>query len=329
MVVHRKPLQDGEFLPFELDLAQRRVLLLRLTEAQRASAPFLDERARPASAEAVWLPLQDVVEEGRASPSLGACWIFHIGHCGSTLLSRLLQSWPHLQVLREPLPLRSLAAAVCQGVLSGREAATLGDVMVRLWARAPGLLQTTLVKATSSCNMLAGPLLSMRKEDRAILLAMPLRSYLATLLKSASSIRDALAAADERMMFLQDVLPASSAMALPKSAGEICAMGWLAEQVRFEALSTASERIKRMDFEHLLANPRSALANAVEHLQLDKAHLDAALASPWWHRYAKAGDHAYGVEDRRHDQALALARFADEIARGVAWVRDASPRHAS
>ena len=127
MVVHRKPLQDGEFLPFELDLAQRRVLLLRLTEAQRASAPFLDERARPASAEAVWLPLQDVVEEGRASPSLGACWIFHIGHCGSTLLSRLLQSWPHLQVLREPLPLRSLAAAVCQGALSGREAATLGE----------------------------------------------------------------------------------------------------------------------------------------------------------------------------------------------------------
>src|SRR3546814_19085261 len=36
-------------------------------------------------------------------------WLFHIGHCGSTLISRLLDVLPGLLGLREPLPLLELA----------------------------------------------------------------------------------------------------------------------------------------------------------------------------------------------------------------------------
>ena len=105
-------------------------------------------------------------------------------------------------------------------------------------------------------------------------------------------------------------------------------MAWLAERMRFHALAAGSERVLRVDFEALLAQPRAVLSSVAAHLQLDPGPLDEAMASPWWHRYAKAGEHAYGPVDRAHDQRLAQERFAGEIARGVAWVRRVSPRHA-
>src|SRR5688572_26505783 len=99
---------NPEFLPFKLDLVARRVLLVRLTATQRREAAFLDERALPAHADGGWMPLDAWLSQVVA-PDIQADAIFHIGHCGSTLLSRLLESWPQVQGLREPLPLRTLA----------------------------------------------------------------------------------------------------------------------------------------------------------------------------------------------------------------------------
>ncbi|MCW5579754.1 MAG: hypothetical protein KIS72_00180 [Luteimonas sp.] len=323
----RSPLQDAEFLPFQLDVAQRRVLLLRLTARQRAEAAFLDQRAMPQPPQGAWAPLRAVVDEGLRLPSPAMGWIFHIGHCGSTLLSRLLQAWPGQQVLREPLPLRTLAAESFQNTLPPADVRVLLEALPRLWARPLDGVQSTSIKATSSCNGLIGGLLETRTGDRAILLSMPLRGYLATLLKSAGAIEDVAASGGERMALLQRALP-DAVLPPPRSAGEACAMAWLAERLRFDALADASERLLRVDFEDLLAAPRAILSSVAAHLRLDPAHLDDAVASPWWNRYAKAGEHAYGAADRAHDQRLAQTRFAGEIARGVAWVRGVSPRHA-
>ena len=322
------PLQDAEFLPFQLDLAQRRVLLLRLTARQRADAAFLDERAMPRSPHGVWAPLQAVVEEGLRLPSPVIGWIFHVGHCGSTLLSRLLQAWPGQQVLREPLPLRALATAAFQRTLSPADTRVVLDALPRLWARPLDDARAMLVKATSSCNGLVDGLLATRPADRVILLSMPLRGYLATLLKSPGSVEDVVASAGERAAFLQVALQGATGMPSPRSAGEACAMAWLAERMRFDALAAGSERVLRVDFEALLAQPRAVLSSVAAHLQLDPGALDDAVASPWWHRYAKAADHPYGIADRVHDQQLAQVRFAGEIARGVAWVRGVSPQYA-
>ena len=328
LTMTQSPLQDAEFLPFQFDVAQRRLLLLRLTARQRADAAFLDERAMPTPPQAVWVPLQAVIDEGLRLPSPAISWIFHIGHCGSTLLSRLLQAWPGHQVLREPLPLRALATASFRRTLPPADMRALFEALPRLWARSLDGAQATLIKATSSCNGLLDGLLAMRAEDRAILLSMPLRDYLATLLKSPRSIEDVAAAVAERTAFLQDALQDGASLPPLRSAGEVCAMAWLAERIRFDALAAINDRVLRVDFETLLAEPRAVLSSVVAHLRLDPAHLDDAMASSWWHRYAKAGEHAYGVTDRAHDQRLAQERFAGEIARGLAWVRRISPRHA-
>lgn len=310
---------DPEYLPFRLDLAGGRVLFVRLDAEQRREAAFLDQRALPPQPQGAWLPLSML--QTPATADVVADGVFHIGHCGSTLLSRLLDSWPEVEGLREPLPLRDLAAA-------WRASTPPRDLLALLMAcwRRPLLPATrTVIKVTSSCNALIEPLLRECGLRRAILLDMPLAPWLATLLKSEDSVRDALVASDERAGVLRAHGIAIDGVHAPRDAIEACAMGWLAERLRFDALESGefASRVLRVDFEDLLAVPEATLARIAAHLALDPDGVARALASPAWGRYSKAQQHGYGRDDRAHDLALAQQRFGDGIARGVAWVERA------
>ena len=326
-------MNDPGFLPYKLDLLARRVLWLRLDAAQREDAAFLDERALPANAEGGWAPLASLLGEHHDAPEPAAA-IFHIGHCGSTLLSRVLDSWPEVQGLREPLPLRTLAEAwpiraQPQSRLSPAETEHLLRALWTRWSQALPPRTRTVVKATSSCNGLVAPLLSLTAAQ-VVLLDMPLRAYLATLLKSPNSVLDAANAAGERLHDLHarglGDGHALHALSLP----EQCAMGWLAEQLRFDALMRGEhgDRVVRVDFEQLLARPETVLRAIAAHFALDPAGIAHALRSPAWQRYSKAQAHDYGRDDRAHDLALAAARHGEEIAVGVAWVERFMRRHA-
>ena len=319
------PLDDPELLPFKLDLVGRRVLWLRLSSEQRRTAAFLDERALPRNAQGAWLPLESLLDVPEiAAPAAPA--IFHIGHCGSTLLSRLLESWPQVQGLREPLPLRTLAEAwpMLATPQSRLDPAQAPVLLQRLWARWSQALPPaarSVVKASSSCNGLIVPLLAQAPELRMVLLDQPLRPYLATLLKAPGSVLDAARAAGERLGDLQARGFAAGVALHALSLPQQCAMGWLAERVRFDALDR-DPRVLRVDFEMLLAHPQPTLHAIASHLSLPETAVDAALASAAWGRYSKAQDHDYGRDDRAHDLALAMQRHGTEIAAGVGWVEE-------
>lgn len=315
-------LRDPAHLPFRLDPLLRRLLWLRLDAADRARAAFLDERAMPPSPQGGWTPL-DVLARVSA-PARPAHAIFHIGHCGSTLLSRVLEADGGVQGLREPLPLRTLAEVwprrgAADAVFSADGARDALAGLWSAWSRPLAPATQVVVKATSRCNALAGPLLDAFPAMRVVLLDMPLRPWLATLFKSEASLADALVPAGERLLYLQShglaTEQALHALSLPAQ----CALGWLAEQLRFDALAggATGARVHRLDFDALLARPDTALAAVVAHLGLPASSADAAQASAHWQRYSKATEHGYRAEDRRHDLDLALRRFAGEVQAGV------------
>lgn len=309
-------LRDPSYLPFQLDLANGRVLFVRLDAQQRREAAFLDPRALPPQPQGAWVPLSML--QAAATGDVVADGIFHIGHCGSTLLSRLLDSWSEIEGLREPLPLRDLAAA-WHSASPPRELLT---TLMASWRRPLPPASRIAIKVTSSCNVLIAPLLCNGALRHAILLDMPLAPWLATLLKSEDSVRDALAASDERAEVLRAHGIAIDGERAPRDAIEACAMGWLAERLRFDALASGefASRVLRVDFEDLLSSPEATLSSIAAHLELDPDGVARAMASPAWGRYSKAQQHGYGRDDRAHDLALAQQRFGTEIARGVAWV---------
>ncbi len=325
-------LADPNYLPFRLDTVERRVLFVRIDREARQQAAFLDDRMLAGNAQGAWLALDALPPPPVSIPPLH--FIFHIGHCGSTLLSRLLQGWRGVQSLREPLPLRTLAEARQtlahhRAGVSSTQWQGLLHTLLALWARPlPGIDVTTL-KATSSCNGLIEPILATAPASRAILLDMPLEPYLATLFKSPDSVRDAAAAAPERFAFLRgavhDELLSPNARSLP----QLCAMGWLAEQLRFSGLTRGecASRVVRVRFDELLQQPEPTLQRIAAHLGWSEDAVPAALASPAWGRYSKAQDHAYGSADRAFDLDESRRRHAPHIREGLDFVASLQQRH--
>jgi hypothetical protein len=155
-----------------------------------------------------------------------------------------------------------------------------------------------------------------------VLLDLPLPAYLATVLKSEAALADVLAAAPGRRRVLARRDEGVDAELTALDTPQKCAMGWLAEQVRFRELATGpqADRILRIDFEQLLLAPRDTIAAIAAHLDLPGSELDAAMASPWWGRYSKAGAHAYAAPDRQHDLALSRQRHGQAIAAAQGWL---------
>ena len=100
--------QGPNWFPQQMDAASDRVLLVRMNEADYYTASFLDQRMLTQQSQPQWIAwdeLEATDQAGRSDANL----IFHIGHVGSTLISRLLGELDGVFALREPQILRNFA----------------------------------------------------------------------------------------------------------------------------------------------------------------------------------------------------------------------------
>ena len=122
-------------------------------------AIFLDQRALKPGARGAWIPLDIIwrhLAESPESETTAASFIFHIGHCGSTLISRLLDELPGVFGLREPLVLRDLATEQsAQNPLLGRHQDDAFEKFYRLLVRRFSRDEKVIIKPTSICNNIA------------------------------------------------------------------------------------------------------------------------------------------------------------------------------
>ena len=302
--------------PLDLSPEGSRVRCVRLAEPDYRSASFLDQRLlRTHTSEwGDWQMFRSTPRPTRAH------LIFHLGHVGSTLLSRLLGEHPALFSMREPALLRELAA--------GRwpeRTDTLLALFARVWR--PG--QTALIKATSLVSEI-GPELAARTDPGRILLlsAAPL-AYLRTILAGPASREEAEALAGVRQGRLQRRLGAEVEARTP---GERILMGWLAEVLSLAALADLyPQRCLWLDFDQLLATPAVVLEQGFLHLGVEPAALDIAglVEGPILRRYSKAPEHAYDAALRRRLLEAAGRDEALEVQRAMAWLQRMADAHPS
>ena len=328
----------GAFLQ-QLDSVQRRALFVRLSEADLRTASFLDERLGLQGREGFWIPLDTLLGVSAAiAPKVAAPhYIFHIGHCGSTLISRLLDKCDGVLGLREPLVLRELAATQQElesplSRVSVKEWDALCTASLNVLARAFSPGQHALIKATSNCNNLIGKALDHDPASRAILLYIPLESYLATMLKAQGGGLDALHSAPARLRFLHQVLGVEAPRLHELDPAEVLAMGWLAEMTRFrqaKAADAGEGRIMLLDFEQWLARPDELLEAARRHLGLGASAAGDVPVVQWpeMRAYAKSPGHAYSPADRVHDLDLSRRKFAREISIGMHFAERMAKQH--
>jgi hypothetical protein len=301
---------------FAFDPAQDRAWVVHFEADDYRRASFLDQRSLNRPEVSGW-----VVDRAELAASLGPSaplryvhWLFHIGHCGSSLVSRMLDLVPGVLGLREPLPLLTLAHERDNPVAAAWEAPVLASL-----ARGFADSRAVIVKPTSVVSTIADRLLP--TTGRACLLWVDLRTWLATMLRDARLIDGPLSTEPLRLA-RQPNLPSAD------TDGARLARAWLVEQLRWRTLAAdpaLTGRLIDLDFADVLRDPAPAVARLAAHYDLDVPEdwAQRIKASQLLSRYAKDGNAHFDSNARRRELSAAAEKHAEGIAEGLRWAESA------
>ncbi len=299
--------------------------LVRLEESSYRQTAFLDQRLLPlahAQEQLALLALRDGLRDAPPAPSLAAC-IFHLGHCGSTLLSRALAASPRVLPLREPLTLRQLSAALHAAPAGQPPPAWPGllDMVLTAHARVfqPG--QRAMLKATSTCNNLIAPTLQARPHCPAILMYVRLEDYLAGMLGKLQAPADLHGLLHHRLADWQQLAGAPVLNADALDEPQLAALAWLTGMQHLDgAHQQFGDRTRLLDFEQFLAQPEHHLAELARFTGLEQE--STTLLTAWPDiatSYSKKTDEPYSAFNRRKTLQRGRSLRAGDIRAGLAW----------
>ncbi|MEM1133071.1 MAG: hypothetical protein AAGH53_09050 [Pseudomonadota bacterium] len=320
-------LSDPGFFPFAIDVSSERVHIARLQLDAIAQASFLDQRALKPHTPQGWLEWQQVADAG-ASLTKKPRFIFHIGHVGSTLISRLLGAHAAVHAVREPLALRPMAE------LGGKRSSPDMPWHPDLWqqrleqllhwlGRAPES-QQVIIKASSFVSEITPDLVTMT--GPALLLTAKPHIYLATIFAGDAGRAETLSLAAARLNRLHAMLGEAPWTLWKMSPGEKVAMSWACEMVALGRADSAETKSLWCDFDEFLDAPQPMLNKiaAVFDLTYEEQVLQNTLNGPIMQQYSKAPEHGYSPQLRRDVIAQAQRDWAQEIAKGEAWLKAAA-----
>jgi hypothetical protein len=324
--------RDATWLAQALDPSAGSVRLVAMDRESYRAASFLDDRLmqQPVDAQIVpWPEVQDAITDDLRSD---ARWIFHIGHVGSTLISRLLGEIDGVLGVREPRLLRDLA------LVPSPVREQYIDCIPRLMSRAFAADESACVKATSFVSEIA-PSLVPPGQSALFLYAKP-RTYIASILAGENSLKELRAHEQYRAQRL-----AGRGIEFPalSTDADRAAAGWATEMTALEAAAGVmnDRMLLWQDFDAVLANLLSEFERAASFFGFAASpeRLQAIATGPLLSRYSKALEYEYSPglryeviadAERRHgreiDTALAMLDAESErsplLARALARARE-------
>lgn len=264
---------------------------------------FLDRRISPASDERLAIPVDALVS--RVPTPQPTSWIFHMAHCGSTLLARALDDPDAGIVLREPLALRQ--SAIRQDGALLRLALAMASKRYRLDA-------PTLVKANVPVNFILPGIAAADTTARAILLYLPLRPYLLAILRN-----------EEHRVWLRNVTTQLAPYLGDWSAygdAQRAAALWLAQATAFTEALAALPNARALNAELFFNDPLPVLTAATAQLGLSReaAALEQVVAGPLFSTYSKNPSVVFDNAARLAREAAVAAAIAPDLAIAEDWV---------
>ena len=290
---------DARLFPHLLDVHRDRVLISELSESDFEKASFLDQRIFAQQQKrwfVEWEELAEIELAERQPPN----YIFHIGHVGSTLISRLLGQADGVFALREPLLLRSLAE---NSLLLGQphcpwqveEFAKRRRSVVQWLSRSFRQSDRAMIKASSFVSEISRSLLE--EKTRALFMFVPLQSYMTTILAGEASMDETLAMAGTRLQRLNNRLNTPLANLSALNLVQRIAMSWLCETAcLLEAQEDVSNvQIQWMNFDTFLDSPHDHWQRLSQHFafEMPKEETHSLLSGPIMTSYSKAPEHGY------------------------------------
>lgn len=284
-----------------------------MDRAAYARSIFLDRRIDPAGETPHPLALASLLPPA-TSPPIG--WIFHVAHCGSTLLARALDRPKGSLVLREPLALRQLGAEAANGPAS--DWPSRFNLTMALLARRYDPDAVTIIKANVPVNFMLPSLAARDPDAPAIFLHFPLVPYLLAILRSPNH--------RNWVRFVTDELrPGIVALAggLPEDDAGRAASLWLAQLRAFAAAMAVMPNSRSLDAEALFAAPGPVVAAAAALFgqAIDTRDIASITAGPLFATYSKNPAIAFDNDARAARERDLGDTLAPELSAARGWVR--------
>lgn len=284
---------------------------------------FLDRRFSPKNTGAQRASLASLyAAQDSVNPPLGANgYIFHIAHCGSTLLARALDLPASNLVLREPMALRQLgvqAAAYPNGPYPDawtRRARLLSALLSRRYDKTG----PAIIKANVPVNFMINPLLDIAPTQPALFLHFSLENYLPAILHS-----------DERRAWVQHIsnelrtgFDALVGGRAPEASPALdAARIWLAQMLIYARALERYPNAASLDAETLFNAPAATMAAAFAHFgqPQDGATIDAIVDGELFSRYSKDPKLAFDNAQRSARQKRLKEDMRADLDAARAWV---------
>jgi hypothetical protein len=311
--------RDATWLVQALDPAAGVARLVAMDRDSYRAASFLDDRLMQQPVDAQIVPWPDVEAAVENSLRQDARWIFHIGHVGSTLVSRLMGELEGVLAIREPRILRDIALSPTEVRPSYLRP------LPKLLSRTFGDDETACVKATSFASEIASNLVP--AGERALFMYATPRNYIASILAGENSVKELHALVNYRSERLQG---RGIALPLPRNDAERAAAAWACEMTTLEAAAEAmsDRQIIWADFDSMLRNMAEGLAQVTDFLgfDTDTGRLETIANGPLMQRYSKDPNYEYSPNLRDELIAQELRLQGREIDGGLAMLRPASEK---
>ncbi|MEP3113629.1 hypothetical protein [Nisaea sp.] len=310
--------------------------LFPTTAEDYAASSFLDSRIKRSSELVYDLPLEILLrmrpwfEKNRRPHN----FIFHVGHCGSTLLSRLLGELPGLFALREPLPLRTLTEFAEPGKPVSDAWSAAFSVVLGLLSRVYNPNDRAVIKPSSFCNRLIPRLLSWHEDSKAIFLFIDLETYLATMTKQTNRRETRYAITKFHRAELQHLLGDPDFSEESLSDIQCAALNWLTSMSTFMQLSDTpmhKDRVRYLLFDDFLADRSAVLEEAASFFDISYSGNDIAnlATSSINSMYSKNPNRTFNTDIRHRILTAAYAEFSNEIDDAMNWAQDFAKSNAT
>jgi hypothetical protein len=284
--------RDARWLAQATDAAGTVVRLVEMTPEAYRAASFLDDRLLQAPVNTQARPFDEIAACFGRDARTDARWIFHIGHVGSTLVSRLLGELDGVLAIREPRLLRDLAA------IPAERRGELTPAIQKLFSRTFRPDETALVKATSFVGEIAAELVP--AGARALFVYADAGTYIATILAGENSLKELAALAPARALRMAGRV---RGLRPGDPAAELAAAAWACEMTALESAAAAigDQRLRWLDFDAFLSGVPAMVAELADFLGFSALpdRIAEIVRGPLLSRYSKAPEYEYSASLRR------------------------------
>lgn len=278
---------------------------------------FTDRRISPKNPVPQRMPIAELLSATAKVEPAPVRYIFHIAHCGSTLLARALDLKEQNLVCREPFALRQLGAKAANG--GGEDFDALVHLARVMLGRRYNAADPVIVKANVPVNFMIPALMQPQANEPAIFLHYGLEDYLLAILRSQMHRGWVQHVSDELRPGIEKLTGARDAA---EGVPELAARLWLTQMLQFDAALAAYPNAKSLGAEDLFERPKEVIAASFAHFgqPQSEATVDAVVASDLFSRYSKDPRHQFDNAQRVERRAKLKVELAGELDAARAWV---------